>query len=98
MRIALISSYKNLDFNRFICRGCTEIVTNIPNLDSNIQGIPIIYNTDVDELIKNADWVTIVCGKSLRGSSTVISKCRKYHVSVETINADAFESKEKPRT
>ena len=98
MRIALISSSKNPDVKKFVLPGCTEIVTNIPNLESNIQGIPIIYNTDIDELIKNADWVTIVCGKNLRGSSTVISKCRKYHVSVETINADAFESKEKPRT
>ena len=90
MKIALISSCKDLDFRKYIGSSCTEIVTNIPNLECFIRELPVIYKEDIDELINDADWVTVICGKRLRGPSAVISKCRKYHVSFEIINIDAL--------
>ena len=90
MRIALISYYKVSDYKKYISPRCTEILTNVPDLEEHIPSIPIIYKADIDELIKNADWVTVICGKSLRGSSTVISKCRKYHVTAEVVNIDTL--------
>ncbi|MBO5701682.1 MAG: hypothetical protein J6S71_04520 [Clostridia bacterium] len=88
MKIALISSLKNLNFEKYISKNCKEIRTNIPNLADSIQGIPITYCKDKDELIKDADWVTVICDIKHAKASTVISRCKKYHVSFEIIIAD----------
>ncbi len=90
MKIALISSCKNLEFKKFIYPSCTEIITNIPNLENSIQNIPITCTNDFDELIKNADWVIVIYDKDHRKLPPVFSKCRKYHVTTEIVNADAF--------
>ena len=88
MIIALISTLKNVDFKEYVSQNCKEIRTNIPNLAEHIHDIPITYTKDKDALIKDADWVTIICDRKHSNVSTVLPKCRKYHVSAEIIIVD----------
>ena len=90
MKIALISSCENFDYKKIISPNCTKIITNITNLENVIQDVPIEYETDIDILIKNADWVMVIYDKKHKKLPAVISKCKNYHISVEFINADVF--------
>ena len=76
MKIALISSRKTLDHQKYIPKDCTETLTNIPNLENTV------FCPDIDELIQAADYVIVVADERSRYPS-IAPKCKKYEKSFE---------------
>ena len=76
---------------KIIDENCTEIITNIPYLREQISDIPITYEKDIDIIIQNSNYVAVIYDQMHRPSTAAISKCRKYHISFEIVNADQIQ-------
>ncbi len=78
MKIALIGSSKNIDPKNYLPQECTEILTNIPNLENTV------FCPDIGELIEVADYVMVIVNGRSRIPS-VAAKCKKHEKSFEVI-------------
>lgn len=78
MKIALIGSSKIVDPKNYIPENCTEILTNIPNLENTV------FCPDLDELIQAADYVMVIVSGRSR-IPAVASKCKKHEKSFEVV-------------
>ena len=76
MKIALIGSSKIINPKNYLPKECTEILTNIPNLENTV------FCSDIDELIQAADYVIVIVNGRSRIPS-VAAKCKKYEKSFE---------------
>ena len=76
MKIALIATRKIPNAKMFLAPNCTEIFTNIKGFTH--EKIPVTYDTDLDLLIKNSDFVIALCFRKVKKRPPILSKCNHY--------------------
>ncbi len=86
MKLALIAMRKVKNIEQYIPNDCTVILTNIQEL--TFTDLPVIYNSNLDELIKNADYVTALCFRKIKRRPPIIPRCKRYAKSFEFVFID----------
>jgi hypothetical protein len=66
LKIALIATRKVPNAKMFLVPNCTEIFTNIKGFTH--EKIPVTYDTDLDLLIKNSDFVIALCFRKVKSA------------------------------
>ncbi len=81
MKLALIATRKITNADKYIPKNCTRVMTNIQGLSS--PSVEVIYDTNLDEIIRNADFVTALCSRKTKKRPAIIARCKRYAKSFE---------------
>ena len=76
MKIALIATRKVPNAEKFLFDNCTEVFTNIKGFTH--ETISVTYDTDVDFLIKNSDYVIALCFRKVKKRPPILLGCKRY--------------------
>ena len=76
MKIALIATRKIPNAEKFLPQNCTEIFTNIKGFTH--ETLPVTYDSDLNVLIKNSDFVIALCSQKVKRRPLILSACNHY--------------------
>lgn len=83
MKIALVTYCKITNVEQYLPSNCTEILTNNLIIASLTASVPITYVPDLDEVIKNSDYVSALCSRKIKKIPPIISRSKRYNKSFE---------------